>query len=227
MKTLIFLASAGFVSEGRWCRLLISLSIGASQAMEDGACLAVCLQLSGKEHVADALRAYEKIRYDRVKACQKTGEKSELPIHLITQALLLTMPQLATNGTKPTSTTSRRTQKSSSSSARNGCSTTMQKHMHTRHILKWWHHYVPERGEVVVQSRETPASRRSNVTCFLQMHILTPAHAPINYSTPRSICIGDPLLSSASSSRFFLPIGLKTVRLPFSPYCSICRSTQI
>jgi len=47
--------------------------------MEDGACLAVCLQLSGKEHVAEALRAYEKIRYDRVKACQKTGEKSKLP----------------------------------------------------------------------------------------------------------------------------------------------------
>lgn len=47
---------------------------GASQAMEDGACIAVCLQLSGKEHVTDALRAYEKIRYDRVKMAQKTGE---------------------------------------------------------------------------------------------------------------------------------------------------------
>lgn len=41
--------------------------------MEDGACLAVCLQLAGKAHVQDALRAFEKIRYDRVKAVQQTG----------------------------------------------------------------------------------------------------------------------------------------------------------
>jgi len=49
---------------------------GASQAMEDGACIAVCLQLAGKDKVGNALRAYEKIRYERVKAVQKTGEKS-------------------------------------------------------------------------------------------------------------------------------------------------------
>jgi 2-polyprenyl-6-methoxyphenol hydroxylase-like FAD-dependent oxidoreductase len=49
---------------------------GASQAMEDGACIAVCLQLAGKDRVGNALRAYEKIRYERVKAIQKTGEKS-------------------------------------------------------------------------------------------------------------------------------------------------------
>lgn len=47
---------------------------GASQAMEDGVCLAVCLQLGGEKHVTDALRAYERIRYDRVKMTQKTGE---------------------------------------------------------------------------------------------------------------------------------------------------------
>lgn len=47
---------------------------GASQAMEDGVCLAVCLQLAGKEHAPDALRAYEKIRYERVRKTQKTGE---------------------------------------------------------------------------------------------------------------------------------------------------------
>jgi 2-polyprenyl-6-methoxyphenol hydroxylase-like FAD-dependent oxidoreductase len=47
---------------------------GASQAMEDGACIAVCLELAGKEHVSYALRAYEKIRYERVRATQKTGE---------------------------------------------------------------------------------------------------------------------------------------------------------
>ncbi|CAK3859748.1 FAD NAD(P)-binding domain-containing [Lecanosticta acicola] len=49
---------------------------GASQAMEDGACIAVCLQLSGKQHVSDALRAYERIRYERVRKTQKTGEQT-------------------------------------------------------------------------------------------------------------------------------------------------------
>ena len=47
---------------------------GASQAMEDGATVAVCLALSGKNKVPEALRAFEKIRYDRVRAAQKTGE---------------------------------------------------------------------------------------------------------------------------------------------------------
>lgn len=42
--------------------------------MEDGACLAVCLQLSGKEKARDVLRTYEKIRYKRVKYVQKTSE---------------------------------------------------------------------------------------------------------------------------------------------------------
>lgn len=87
-----------------WLRLANAAETGASQAMEDGACLAVCLQLSGKENVADALRAYEKIRYDRVKACQKTGEKSELPTFPCHPVPVLNVPQPATNGTKPTST---------------------------------------------------------------------------------------------------------------------------
>lgn len=47
---------------------------GASQAMEDGTTLAVCLELSGKSNVQNALRAYECIRYDRVRRTQKTGE---------------------------------------------------------------------------------------------------------------------------------------------------------
>ncbi|RFU25369.1 hypothetical protein B7463_g10971, partial [Scytalidium lignicola] len=42
---------------------------GASQAMEDGVTLAVCLKKAGKGNVPDALRAY-----DRVRAVQKTGE---------------------------------------------------------------------------------------------------------------------------------------------------------
>ena len=47
---------------------------GASQAIEDGACIAVCLQLAGNANVQDALRAFENIRYERVRATQKTGE---------------------------------------------------------------------------------------------------------------------------------------------------------
>jgi len=47
---------------------------GATQAMEDGATLAVCLKRAGKQGVSGAVRTYERIRYDRVKAVQKTGE---------------------------------------------------------------------------------------------------------------------------------------------------------
>lgn len=47
---------------------------GASQAMEDGTTLAICLELSGKKDVQTALRAYERIRYERVRKTQKTGE---------------------------------------------------------------------------------------------------------------------------------------------------------
>lgn len=47
---------------------------GASQSMEDGVTLAVCLEKSGRERVQEALRAYERIRYDRVLKAQKTGE---------------------------------------------------------------------------------------------------------------------------------------------------------
>jgi 2-polyprenyl-6-methoxyphenol hydroxylase-like FAD-dependent oxidoreductase len=61
---------------------------GASQAMEDGACIAVCLQLAGKNNVGNALRAYEKLRYERVKAIQKTGEKSRrIPNHVCSEGV--------------------------------------------------------------------------------------------------------------------------------------------
>ncbi|KAF2139112.1 uncharacterized protein K452DRAFT_233183 [Aplosporella prunicola CBS 121167] len=64
---------------------------GASQAMEDGATLAVCLELAGtagtagtgaaegtraRNGVPEALRAYERIRYERVRRAQKTGEST-------------------------------------------------------------------------------------------------------------------------------------------------------
>ncbi|KAK8239397.1 putative monooxygenase [Phyllosticta capitalensis] len=46
---------------------------GASQAMEDGVTVAICLELAGKDNVQEALLAYERIRYSRVKAAQQTG----------------------------------------------------------------------------------------------------------------------------------------------------------
>lgn len=47
---------------------------GATQAMEDGVVLAVCLKRGGKGNVPAAVRAYQNIRYERVRAVQKTGE---------------------------------------------------------------------------------------------------------------------------------------------------------
>lgn len=47
---------------------------GAAQAIEDGATIAVCLRKAGKSQIPGAVRAHEKIRYDRVKKVQKTGE---------------------------------------------------------------------------------------------------------------------------------------------------------
>ena len=49
---------------------------GASQAMEDGATIAVCLEKSGKDHVQDGVAVFEALRYDRVKEAQKTGEST-------------------------------------------------------------------------------------------------------------------------------------------------------
>ncbi|GAB1317416.1 hypothetical protein MFIFM68171_07626 [Madurella fahalii] len=46
---------------------------GASQAMEDGVVLAACLDRAGKDKVQEAVRVWEKIRYERVHKIQKTG----------------------------------------------------------------------------------------------------------------------------------------------------------
>jgi len=47
---------------------------GASQAVEDSATIALCLKSAGEEDVPLATRAWEKIRYERVKIAQKSGE---------------------------------------------------------------------------------------------------------------------------------------------------------
>jgi len=49
---------------------------GATQALEDGVTIAICLRRAGKAKVPAALRAHEKIRYDRVCKVQKTGEST-------------------------------------------------------------------------------------------------------------------------------------------------------
>ncbi|OCL15377.1 putative MAK1-like monooxygenase [Glonium stellatum] len=47
---------------------------GATQSLEDGVTIAITLRKAGKDNVAAGVRAYQAIRYDRVKAVQKTGE---------------------------------------------------------------------------------------------------------------------------------------------------------
>lgn len=42
--------------------------------MEDGVTIGVALRRAGKENVPLGVRAYQEIRYDRVKKVQKTGE---------------------------------------------------------------------------------------------------------------------------------------------------------
>ncbi|KAH8171317.1 FAD binding domain-containing protein [Sarocladium implicatum] len=49
---------------------------GATQAMEDGVTIAVCLKRAGKDNVPGALKAHQALRYDRVRAVQKTGEST-------------------------------------------------------------------------------------------------------------------------------------------------------
>lgn len=46
---------------------------GASQAMEDGVVLAACLDKAGKDRVQEAVRVWERIRYERVHKIQQTG----------------------------------------------------------------------------------------------------------------------------------------------------------
>ena len=84
---------------------------GASQAMEDGACIAVCLQLAGKENVSKALRVFEKIRYDRVRAIQKTGETTRDVRHSSYCSDLLLTVFTCRNGTRPIGTKSDETQR--------------------------------------------------------------------------------------------------------------------
>ncbi|KAL9109689.1 MAG: hypothetical protein Q9227_005727 [Pyrenula ochraceoflavens] len=49
---------------------------GATQAMEDGVVLAICLKRAGKSNIPLALRSYQDIRYERARKVQKTGEST-------------------------------------------------------------------------------------------------------------------------------------------------------
>jgi len=59
---------------------------GASQAVEDGVALAAALQLGGKDKVPDAVRAWEYIRYKRVRYAQILGETTRNKWHRATLA---------------------------------------------------------------------------------------------------------------------------------------------
>lgn len=54
---------------------------GASQSIEDGVVLAVCLELAGKSKVPLAVRAFETLRYERVHRAQSTGVKTREKWH--------------------------------------------------------------------------------------------------------------------------------------------------
>ncbi|KAF1999134.1 FAD/NAD(P)-binding domain-containing protein [Amniculicola lignicola CBS 123094] len=54
---------------------------GASQSIEDGVVLAACLELASKNKVPLAIKAYEKIRYERVHKAQATGVKTREKWH--------------------------------------------------------------------------------------------------------------------------------------------------
>jgi salicylate hydroxylase len=47
---------------------------GASQAIEDSATIALCLKAAGEGNIPLATRTCEKIRFERVKVAQKSGE---------------------------------------------------------------------------------------------------------------------------------------------------------
>ncbi|KAF2093557.1 salicylate hydroxylase [Rhizodiscina lignyota] len=67
---------------------------GASQAMEDGVTVAICLELSGKGHERTALRAFEKMRYDRVLKAQQTGVSTRDKWHKADFDRILANPHL-------------------------------------------------------------------------------------------------------------------------------------
>jgi 2-polyprenyl-6-methoxyphenol hydroxylase-like FAD-dependent oxidoreductase len=54
---------------------------GASQSIEDGVVVAACLELTGKSNPVLGLRAYEKMRYERVHKAQATGVKTREKWH--------------------------------------------------------------------------------------------------------------------------------------------------
>ncbi|KAK4162419.1 hypothetical protein QBC43DRAFT_321899 [Cladorrhinum sp. PSN259] len=54
---------------------------GASQAMEDGVVMAACLDIAGKERIKEAVKVWERIRYERVHKIQKTGVQTREQWH--------------------------------------------------------------------------------------------------------------------------------------------------
>ncbi|RHZ66404.1 hypothetical protein CDV55_103820 [Aspergillus turcosus] len=61
--------------------LLPTTGQGANQAIEDGATLAICLELAGKERIPDGLRAMETLRSRRVAIIQEYGLELMTALH--------------------------------------------------------------------------------------------------------------------------------------------------
>ncbi|KAF2834777.1 FAD/NAD(P)-binding domain-containing protein [Patellaria atrata CBS 101060] len=72
---------------------------GATQAMEDGVTIAICLRKAAEKAEAeaksqDAITAFQEIRYERVKAVQKTGETTRDMWHKTDWVAVKTNPDL-------------------------------------------------------------------------------------------------------------------------------------
>ncbi|KAI0131855.1 putative MAK1-like monooxygenase [Xylariales sp. AK1849] len=67
---------------------------GAAQAIEDGVSIATCLRRGGKANVPVAVRVHEKIRYERVKEAQKTGESTREMWHKTDWAKVKENPEM-------------------------------------------------------------------------------------------------------------------------------------
>lgn len=66
---------------------------GAAQAVEDAVTVAVCLKRGGKNQVPQAVRTHENIRYERVRAVQKTGETTRDMWHKVDWAEVKKNPE--------------------------------------------------------------------------------------------------------------------------------------
>ncbi|GKZ22571.1 hypothetical protein AbraCBS73388_008732 [Aspergillus brasiliensis] len=71
---------------------------GACMALEDGASLAECLRIAGKENCADGAKVHELLRYQRVTVIQRTGFANRRELHRPTDELPKNIEDLMRQG---------------------------------------------------------------------------------------------------------------------------------